>query len=110
MSKAKRYANKRTRVGDTPDDGPDFDGMTFQQFQATGRDVDDLREVDPDHFGDYDYIVNGRVYCDRLWTVPCVTSGIGWCTIIGNCEFQHGNLELIELKLYHFAVSEGIAR
>jgi hypothetical protein len=82
--------------------------MTFEQFQASGRDVEDLRAVNPDYFEDYDYIVNGRAYLGTLWAVPCVTSGVGWSTIIGNREFTHPSLEMIELKLYHFALSEGM--
>lgn len=82
--------------------------MTFEEFQQTGRDVDDLREVDQDHFGCYDYIVNGRVYMDTLWTVPCVTHGTGWSTIIGNREHQSPSLENIEKTLYGFAMSEGM--
>ncbi len=103
---ARRYADERTRIGDTPDDGPEFDGMTFEEFQASGRDVDDIAAVTGE---DWLIGVNGRMYCnDTLWAVPCVTSGIGWSTIIGNREFQSRHLKVIERKLYEFAVAEGM--
>lgn len=75
--------------------------MTFKEFQATGRDVDDIGALMPDN--DWLCGVNGRVYAgDTLWTVPCVTSGVGWSTIIENREFQSRSLKVIERRLYDF--------
>jgi len=80
--------------------------MTFEQFQASGRDVDDIGLILQD---DGLMGVNGRMYCkDTLWMVPCVTSGVGWSTVIGNQEYQSARIEVIERKLYEFAVDEGL--
>lgn len=79
--------------------------MTFDQFRATGREVDNIGEINGE---DWLFGVNGRVYMnDTLWCVPCVTSGVGWSTVVGNREFQSSVLRTVELRLYAFAKSEG---
>jgi hypothetical protein len=80
--------------------------MTFEKFRASGRDVDDIgEELQADGMEG----VSGRVYADRLWAVPCVDSGVGWMTVIGDREHQSPRLADIERELFLFAVADGIA-
>jgi hypothetical protein len=78
--------------------------MTFEEFQATGRDVADIgAEVDaPDLAG-----IPGRVYAGDLH-IEVVASG--WRAVIGNREHRSADLAEVERALYQFAVDEGIAR
>ena len=88
--------------------------MTFEQFQATGRDVTDIESIIPDAVG----ARAGRVYCGDLLhiedTDDWADGGQGWIDgdrprwylIIANMEYA-GELEELERRLYGFAVSEG---
>lgn len=83
--------------------------MTFEQFQTTGRDSDDLgREVNaPDLDG-----MRGRIYAgdltivDRGQSLPFAGR---WSAVIGNRSHHAADLADVERSLYEFAVAEGIA-
>ena len=78
--------------------------MTFEQFQATGRDVADLATIP--HCAAQEMHGPGRVYLDTEW--PLVIEGCnGWCLTIGNSTESSLVLEDLERDLYAFAVAEG---
>jgi hypothetical protein len=81
--------------------------MTFEEFQATGRDVPELRDVLDDDI----WTGPGRVYHGKLFIalldVPHSTRGL-YCCPIGNCDWQSDDLTALEGRLYIFAVTEGI--
>jgi hypothetical protein len=82
--------------------------MTFPEFQATGRTVEDLSKYTDDVSEDAG--IPGRVYAGNLWCEDAGESWRGrWYTHIGNQEYQSDNLTAIELHLYNFAIAEGIA-
>lgn len=71
--------------------------MTFEEFQATGKDVPDLKVVDHHLEG-----ATGRVYDGIYWTQK--HNGY-WSTIICNSEPHSKNLEVIERELYDWYMS-----
>lgn len=82
--------------------------MTFAEFKATGKDIDDLR-----HYPDYGFfpenypeVTSGRVYCDRYW-IECIENWHGapgeirtWRLTIFNQEWVSNDLEALERELY----------
>jgi hypothetical protein len=76
--------------------------MTFEQFQASGRDVDDVGPIiqDEGYMG-----IPGRIYVGFL-NIERMPDGT-WSTVINNRETA-GNLVDCERALYEFAISEGI--
>jgi hypothetical protein len=85
--------------------------MTFAQFQASGRPVDDLRAHVPDFFTN---AAPGRIYPGQCWvedtsTWPADAPGYGlgrWYTAIGNMEYQSDELPVVEWPLYEFASNQ----
>lgn len=85
--------------------------MTFEQFQATGRDVPDLavdKDVAADHFED---VTPGRVYVDGLYIERMPGNDVRrwWYLMIGNADWitHREDLRSFERRLYDYAVSEG---
>lgn len=80
--------------------------MTFTEFQASGRDVADLRAFDhiAAQFEDSGKPVPGRVYVDGLYIEG--TAG-AYCLTIGNSSEAGANLAAMERALFDFAVTEG---
>jgi hypothetical protein len=80
--------------------------MTFEEFQATGRDVDDIGAAIGDegwlgcpgrvYLGDTLFIEEGRPFPEPA----------PWVLTIGNCATAHENLEYLERQLYNYAVEE----
>lgn len=89
-----------------------LDRLTFAEFQATGRDVADLREVHPD-FDDRAYYpepIPARVYAaNQLYLQPNPDAGKDgqgpWFCEIGNFCVT-GELATVEAELYAFYVCE----
>ena len=79
--------------------------MTFEQFQATGRDVPDLQAYRHIYAQmGYDRAVPGRVYQDELFIEGVAGT---YCLTIANEGWQGADLERMERALYDFAVGEG---
>ena len=84
--------------------------MTFEQFQATRKRVDDIRAFFPDlDFGDGGPFP-GLVYCDSL----VIEEAYGqfqdkYHLVIANSEKLSDDLEPLERDLYDYAVAEGFA-
>ncbi len=83
--------------------------MTFTQFQATGRDVADLRTCGDDNieaaFGLHVDPIPGRLYDDNLY-VERLPDG-RWNCLIANADMTDVVLENVERFLYDWAVREG---
>jgi hypothetical protein len=77
--------------------------MTFEEFQATGRDVADLGAIE--HIAASGATGPGRVYMDELFMYQ--PAPLGWCVPIGSHEGLFGDVVSAERALYEFAVSEG---
>lgn len=89
--------------------------MTFEQFQATRKHVDDLEAtLDFVITGDPEVPCPGLVYLDALyieeandnWTEVQRTEG-RYLLVIGRSDWHSSDLEALERRLYDFAVSEG---
>ncbi len=80
--------------------------MNFTEFQATGRDVPDLRAFAhiAAQFEDVDSPAPGRVYVDGLYIEG--TAGT-YCLTIGNHSEASADLSRMERQLFDFAISEG---
>jgi hypothetical protein len=86
--------------------------MTFEQFQATRKQCDNLGEALRDEMLMSE---KGLLYCGCLfiedtnaWPTDAPGYSKGrWYTLIGRSEYQSDDLQSIERKLYEFAVSEG---
>jgi hypothetical protein len=85
--------------------------VTLDQFIATGTDVADLSEVDPDAPEG----TAGRIYLGCLWLEDTRTwkddrnPGAGrWHTMIDRSEYRSDDIRVIEGVLYRFAQSEGM--
>ncbi len=75
--------------------------VTFEQFQASGRDVPDL-SAEADEFSDAPR-GPGRIYTGDLWAER---KGMGvWFTQIERGDFE-GTLEQIETLLYQWGCGE----
>lgn len=79
--------------------------MTFDEFRATGRDVDDLDKFVPDM--DLDG-VGGRIYLDDDGPLWIERFGGGWLLTVERSQYQGEDLEPLEKTLYNFALGEGI--
>lgn len=87
--------------------------ITFEQFQATGRDVADV-ELGPDLDRDEDggqpepdpVRVPGRIYLDRFEVI--LLDG-RWQTILGRTTHCSPHLPAIERLLYDFALAQAVA-
>ena len=80
--------------------------MTFEEFQASGRDTPNLAAEVDDYGGDNP----GRIYAGGLWIEDARRREGGdgrWYTIVGNAEYQSDNLEHVERPLYEFGVAGG---
>lgn len=79
--------------------------MTFEEFQATGRDVADVEPYAQD-----DEHRPGRVYVDVLY-IECVSDGRMMVTIGNGGDITGRDVTLADLErmLYEFAKSEGYA-
>lgn len=86
--------------------------MTFKEFQATGRDVEDLSDVTGDSVHDG---VPGRTYKDGtgddVFTIEKTceeyrTQG-AWYLLLDRGESFSDDLELLERALYTYAANEG---
>jgi hypothetical protein len=82
--------------------------MTFEQFQATGRDVPDLRDCEDSSIWDaYEFAtrrVPGRVYAGNAYIER---QGDRWYCQIANTEMVDANRAKVERFLYDWALSEG---
>jgi hypothetical protein len=77
--------------------------VNFKEFQATGRDVEDIGPFT----GDEDYAgVPGRVYCDGLW-IQRVSANDFACTVFNDSIIDH-NLETVEKFLYDNLFTDGV--
>jgi len=92
--------------------------MTFAEFQATGRAVDDLVAATDDDGLRYSREADspparGRVYCDSLWIEERPESGWPngrgerWWCLIGRDDWLTDDLAAVERRLYAFACDEG---
>jgi len=84
--------------------------MTFEEFQASGRDCDDLgAELTDEYWGEEP--AHGRIYLDALYIERTDTRPWGargayqWYLLIGRNEW-FGPLVDLERHLYQFAVAE----
>jgi hypothetical protein len=79
--------------------------LTFDQFVATGRTVDDLRTVIADH--SYDVKTPGRVYAGDLVIEDSLGAAEGvWMLTISNYSQCSNDLRALERDLYEFGCSE----
>lgn len=76
--------------------------MTFEQFQATGRDIPDLAMVE--HAASQGMSGPGRAYDDDLFIMG--DAATGWCLTIEN-DSRIGALPNLEARLYEWACEEG---
>ncbi len=74
--------------------------MTFEEFQKTGRDVEDVSDYSEEDI----YMGPGRIYLNGL-IIEQVDGG--WSLTIGNCQWIINDLVRLERELYGFAVSAG---
>jgi hypothetical protein len=72
--------------------------MTFEEFRATGEDIDDI--------GESATPAPGRIYLGVLVISGPDKDGL-WTTAIQNSSYSYANLEEVERPLYDFAVEEG---
>lgn len=81
--------------------------MTFEQFQATRKHVEDLADVVG--FG-FDEPQPGYVYADDLhiFDMPKDSDAGQFLLAIGNSQRISDDLESLERDLYEFGVSEGL--
>jgi len=82
--------------------------MTFEEFQATGCDVADLKRYSPDianQMADYDAPRPGRVYAEFLY-IEREPDG-RWYLLIANEDWLGKPLATLERRLYDFGVAEG---
>ena len=80
--------------------------MTFAEFQATGRVVEDLAAVPTLHVQEVE-TGPGRIYLDGdLYIAGAAPT---YCLTIGNSSRCSSDLEALERELFEFAVSEGYA-
>ncbi len=89
--------------------------MTFEQFQATKTNCDDLGEKIPDaRWDDEPVPAKANIYLDCLyissvmphWPEAARKEG-NWHLLLGRCEWISDDLESLERRLYDWAVSEG---
>jgi hypothetical protein len=80
--------------------------MTFDEFKASGRAVDDLRTLA--FIGDaYEFKQPGRVYAGDLVIEESMGAAAGnWCLTIIHDTSISDDLADLERKLYHFGLSE----
>ena len=85
--------------------------MKFSEFQATGRDVPDIRIVRSIYaaIASDDKPLPGRIYVDDLYIESDVfTDGVQrYFLTIGNSSEASTDLPKLERQLFDFAVSEG---
>lgn len=74
--------------------------LTFEQFQATGKEVDNIGDV----LGDADEELDrpGRVYDDAFWILP--TSDGRWYLRVIQDEWTSADLTELERHLYDWYV------
>jgi len=84
----------------------DQNALTFTEFQATGRKVDDLRQIRPD-MDDIADPVPARIYTDaNLYLEPARDNTNGeYIAEVGNSGVQ-GSLEECEAYLYGYYLHE----
>ncbi len=88
--------------------------MTFEQFQATGRDCDDLGEALFDARWEHEAPAKGRLYLDCLYIERCQSEDgewpngeVGlWSLQIANEGWLDDELENLERHLYNYALLE----
>lgn len=85
--------------------------MNFTEFQATGRDVADLRVIESiaDGFDGCDKAMAGRLYHGDLY-IESNADGSFFLTVgsVSHASSTGGlTLEALERELYEFAISEG---
>jgi hypothetical protein len=91
--------------------------MTFEEFQSTARWSEDLGSdlsLDDEH----DIGAKGYIYLDQLWIEstetwephPLRAPFQKWYTRIGNQEYESDTLEVVERRVFHFAVDLGLTR
>jgi len=90
------------------------EGMTFDQFRATGKDCDDLGSALNDAtWEDNPEPGRGRLYLDVLYIERKPARGWlnglpqEWYLLIGRDDWLSDDLEALEKKLYEFAIAEG---
>lgn len=88
--------------------------MTFEQFQATRREVDDLGAALNDAHWEDQPPAKGYVYCDSLWIehvgetwAPDMRNQGKYYLLLERCEWIDFDLEPLERRLYEFAVQSG---
>jgi hypothetical protein len=80
--------------------------MTFAEFQASGRPVDDLRTVQPDA---YEFKQPGRVYAGNL-VIEDSLGAVGGCwqlVIANDCRLSD-DLAALEEVLFGYGRAEGL--
>ncbi len=88
--------------------------MTFAEFQATGRDCDNLNTAIGFSYGPDEPATKGRIYLDSLyiedtsnWGQPVATSWEHWSLTLGRETYWDDDLTKLELRLYRWALLEG---
>ena len=89
--------------------------MTFEQFQSTRTECDDLGAVLSNGFwDDAEKPAKGFIYCGNLYIEkvqdhwPAAAKSAGqYHLLIANCEWIDYELAPLERRLYEFAVSAG---
>jgi len=82
--------------------------MTFEQFQASGRDVADLGQALGSDFGDrFDGVTAGRIYGDGDLFIE--RDGDGWYLDLDDCGdpdlyYQSADLAKLEVLLYNYGL------
>lgn len=87
--------------------------MTFEQFQASRQHCPDIGEAIKQDMGVTEP-VPGNLYLGSLyiearqiwWPTEAREQG-AWHLLIGNVEWISDDLDMLERRLYEFAVSEG---
>lgn len=86
--------------------------MTFKEFQATGRDCDDLAAATASDFGDEGKL-RGRLYLDSLYIDDTDSWDGGvhplgrWHLLLERDEWFSNDLAKLELRLYRWALRDG---
>ncbi len=79
--------------------------MTFEQFQATRQQTDDVQAASGMDLG-YESAMQGYVYAGGLHIF--MPEGGGFELVIGNAIKQSGDLAELERDLYEYGRSEGV--
>lgn len=79
--------------------------MTFNEFRATGKTVNDLCDIKETGLDPDEGPRPGRAYACGLHIELDANPNMGWCLTIGN-DSHYGQLAQLEEELYEFGVRE----